>query len=178
MSKIIFFGKVPPKNGFIWESFPKSVNPPTHTRVFVRFGKAKGENHLPLVSSGAWEGLEGRPATVILPAGLCADPHRPTAHKIFTEFATICILYTWFFKGCLKIELTAVVVVRPQYQKYDLISTAKLSQESTVITYTVSFTPACNTSLRVEIKCWKSIVGSVDSFAVWRWIVSFMATTL
>ena len=25
------------------ESFPKCVNPPTHPRVFVRFGKTKGE---------------------------------------------------------------------------------------------------------------------------------------
>ena len=28
---------------FFWETFPKSVYPPTHPRVFVRFGKTKGE---------------------------------------------------------------------------------------------------------------------------------------
>ena len=31
------------KKTFFWETFPKSVYPPTHTRVFVRFGKTKGE---------------------------------------------------------------------------------------------------------------------------------------
>ena len=31
------------KKRFLWETFPKSVYPPTHPRVFVRFGKTKGE---------------------------------------------------------------------------------------------------------------------------------------
>ena len=31
------------KKRFFWETFPKSVYPPTHPRVFVRFGKTKGE---------------------------------------------------------------------------------------------------------------------------------------
>ena len=31
------------KKLFFWETFPKSVYPPTHPRVFVRFGKTKGE---------------------------------------------------------------------------------------------------------------------------------------
>ena len=36
-------GKVSKKNVFFWETFPKSVYLPTHPRVFVRFGKTKGE---------------------------------------------------------------------------------------------------------------------------------------
>ena len=31
------------KTVFFWDIFPKSVYPPTHPRVFVRFGKTKGE---------------------------------------------------------------------------------------------------------------------------------------
>ena len=31
------------KKRFFLESFPKCVNPPTHPRAFVRFGKTKGE---------------------------------------------------------------------------------------------------------------------------------------
>ena len=31
------------KKTFFLESFPKCVNPPTHPRIFVRFGKTKGE---------------------------------------------------------------------------------------------------------------------------------------
>ena len=31
------------KQGFFWDIFPKSVFPPTHPMVFVRFGKTKGE---------------------------------------------------------------------------------------------------------------------------------------
>ena len=31
------------KNVFFWDIFPKSVYSPTHPRVFVRFGKTKGE---------------------------------------------------------------------------------------------------------------------------------------
>ena len=31
------------KKRFFWDIFPKSVFPPTHPRVFVRFGKTKGE---------------------------------------------------------------------------------------------------------------------------------------
>ena len=31
------------KKRFFWEISPKSVYPPTHPRVFVRFGRSKGE---------------------------------------------------------------------------------------------------------------------------------------
>ena len=31
------------RNPFFWEIFPKYVYPPTHPRVFVRFGRTKGE---------------------------------------------------------------------------------------------------------------------------------------
>ena len=31
------------KKTFFWDIFPKSVYPPTHPRVFVRFGNTKGE---------------------------------------------------------------------------------------------------------------------------------------
>ena len=36
-------GGLPKKTGFFWEISPKSVYPPTHPRVFVRFGRTKGE---------------------------------------------------------------------------------------------------------------------------------------
>ena len=33
----------PPQKNVFWECSPKSVYPPTHPRVFVRFGRTKGE---------------------------------------------------------------------------------------------------------------------------------------
>ena len=39
------YGKLPKKR-FFWDIFPKSVYPPTHPRVFVRFGKRKGETRV------------------------------------------------------------------------------------------------------------------------------------
>ena len=33
----------PPKKKIVWEISPKSVYPPTHPRVFVRFGRTEGE---------------------------------------------------------------------------------------------------------------------------------------
>ena len=36
-------GSCQKKTFFFWETFPKSVYPPTHPRVFVRFGKTKCE---------------------------------------------------------------------------------------------------------------------------------------
>ena len=36
-------GRYKKKNVFLLETFPKSVYPPTHPRVFVSFGKTKGE---------------------------------------------------------------------------------------------------------------------------------------
>ena len=41
---IFILGELPKKKtGFFWEISPKSVYPPTHPRVFVRFGRRKGE---------------------------------------------------------------------------------------------------------------------------------------
>ena len=41
---LIFLGGLPKKKTFFfWEISPKSVYPPTHPRVFVRFGSTKGE---------------------------------------------------------------------------------------------------------------------------------------
>ena len=45
------------KNVFFLETFPKSVYPPTHPRVFVRFGKTKGE--IWVKKGDFWGGLEG-----------------------------------------------------------------------------------------------------------------------
>ena len=39
----LVLGGLPKKTMFFWDIFPKSVYPPTHPRVFVRFGKTKGE---------------------------------------------------------------------------------------------------------------------------------------
>ena len=36
-------GSCQKKTVFFWEISPKSVYPPTHPRVFVRFGSTKGE---------------------------------------------------------------------------------------------------------------------------------------
>ena len=36
-------GRSQKKSVCFWESFPKCVNQPTHPRIFVRFGKRKGE---------------------------------------------------------------------------------------------------------------------------------------
>ena len=42
--KIFLLGELPKKkNVFFWEISPKSVYPPTHPRIFVRFGRTKGE---------------------------------------------------------------------------------------------------------------------------------------
>ena len=47
LSKVILtLGKVPKKNGFILRNIPKSLNPPSHPRVFVRFGNTKGDIRL------------------------------------------------------------------------------------------------------------------------------------
>ena len=41
------------EKGFFWEISPKSVYPPTYPRVFVRFGRTKGEIRV------IWGGFEG-----------------------------------------------------------------------------------------------------------------------
>ena len=43
LSVLDLIGKVSKKNGSFWEISPKSVYLPTHPRVFVRFGRTKGE---------------------------------------------------------------------------------------------------------------------------------------
>ena len=50
------FREVPEKwKVFVWENFPKSLNPPIRPRVFVRFGNTKGEIQGHLVFF--WAGL-------------------------------------------------------------------------------------------------------------------------
>ena len=50
-------GAAKKKPFFFWEISPKSVYPPTHPRVFVRFGRTKGENWVE--KGDFWGDLEG-----------------------------------------------------------------------------------------------------------------------
>ena len=48
------------KNPFFWDIFPKSVYPPTHPRVFVRFGKQKVRfGSKKAIFGEIWGGFEG-----------------------------------------------------------------------------------------------------------------------
>ena len=74
-------GKSSKMSGFIWESFPKCVNPPTHPRVFVRFGKTKGELRVKKgVFRGDFEELLG--VWTLFGNQL---PHPPTFGKTFKK---------------------------------------------------------------------------------------------
>ena len=85
------------KNPFFWDIFPKSVYPPTHPRVFVRFGRTKGEIR---VEKGDFRGNLGGFWGVWTLFGN-QPPHPPTFGKdpylIFVIFFTLTHFESWKF---------------------------------------------------------------------------------
>ena len=73
-------GRYPKKNPFFWDIFPKCVFPPTHPRVFVRFGKMKGEIR---VEKGDFRGdLRGSGPCLGIP-DICHERRERRACKFF-----------------------------------------------------------------------------------------------